>query len=42
LKGGSAREVMEQLRPYEDVTYKQQKTAEGLEIWLYDQIEKSL
>ncbi|MCL5061714.1 MAG: outer membrane protein assembly factor BamC [Nitrospiraceae bacterium] len=42
MKGGSAREAVEQLRPYEDVTYKQQKTAESLELWLYEQIEKSL
>lgn len=42
MKGGSAREAVEQLRPYEDVTYKEQKTAEGFETWLYDQIEKSL
>ncbi len=42
MKGGSAREAVEQLRPYEDVTYKQQQSANSLEIWLYEQIEKSL
>ncbi|MDI6738596.1 MAG: outer membrane protein assembly factor BamC [Nanoarchaeota archaeon] len=42
LKGGSAREAMEQLRPYEDVTYNQQQSANSLELWLYEQIEKSL
>lgn len=42
MKGGSAREAVEQLRPYEDVTYKNQKTVEDLEYWLYEQIEKSL
>ena len=42
LKGGSAREAVEQLRPYEDVTYKMKKEVEQLEFWLYEQIEKSL
>lgn len=41
LKGGEAREAMEQLRPYEDVTYKMKKEAEQFEFWLYEQIEKS-
>lgn len=43
-KGGSAREAVEQLKPYEDVTYKEEekKTVTNLEIWLYEQIEKSL
>ena len=42
LKGGSAREAVEQLKQYEDVTYKMKKEAEQLEVWLYEQIEKSL
>ncbi|MCL4537285.1 MAG: outer membrane protein assembly factor BamC [Nitrospirae bacterium] len=42
LKGGSAREAVEQLRPYEDVTHKQQQNAMFFENWLYEQIEKSL
>jgi len=42
MKGGRAREAVEQLRPFEDVTHKQKKTAESFEYWLYDQIEKSL
>ena len=42
LKGGSAREAVEQLRPYEDVTYKMQQNAMFFENWLYEQIEKSL
>ena len=42
LKGGSAREAVEQLRPYEDVTYKMKKEVEQLEFWLYEQIGKSL
>lgn len=42
MKGGSAREAVEQLKAYEDVTYKQQKWAGELEVWLYEQIEKSL
>ncbi|MCL4536887.1 MAG: outer membrane protein assembly factor BamC [Nitrospirae bacterium] len=42
MKGGSAREAVEQLRPYEDVTYKMKETAEQLELWLYEQIEKSI
>ena len=42
LKGGSAREAVEQLRPYEDVTYKQQQNAAILENWLYEQIERYL
>jgi hypothetical protein len=42
LKGGSAREAVEQLRPYEDVTHKQQQNAMFFENWVYEQIEKSL
>lgn len=42
LKGGRAREAVEQLRPYEDVTHKQQQNAMFFENWLYEQIEKSL
>ena len=42
LKGGKAREAVEQLRPYEDVTYKKQKDVESLEYWLYEQVEKFL
>jgi hypothetical protein len=41
LKGGSAREAMEQLKPWEDDTYRSKKTAENLEAWLHEQIEKS-
>ena len=42
LKGGSAREAVEQLKPYQDVTYRMKENAERLEFWLYEQIEKSL
>ncbi|MEK6581722.1 MAG: hypothetical protein AABZ25_04990 [Nitrospirota bacterium] len=42
LKGGSAREAVEQLKPYQDVTFKEKEQAKILEYWLYEQIEKSL
>lgn len=49
MKGGSAREAVEQLKAYEDVTYKYKEripfmntNVAGFELWLYEQIEKSL
>lgn len=42
LKGGSAREAVDQLKPYEDVSYEKKESATKLELWLYEQIEKSL
>lgn len=41
-KGGAAREAVEQLKPWEDVTYRERKNVTQLEYWLYEQIEKSL
>lgn len=41
-KGGAAREAVEQLKQYEDVTHEMKKQADQLELWLYEQIEKSL
>lgn len=42
LKGGEAREAVEQLKAWEDDSHNSRKEAEKLEIWLYEQIEKSL
>jgi hypothetical protein len=41
LKGGSAREAVEQLKPFEDVSFERKESATKLELWLYEQIEKS-
>lgn len=41
-KGGSAKEAIDQLKQYEDVTYEMKKQADNLEVWLYEQIERSL
>lgn len=41
LKGGSAREAVEQLKPYEDVSSERKESVTWLETWLYEQIEKS-
>ena len=41
-KGGAAREAVEQLKPWEDVTHRESKRVLALEYWLYEQIEKSL
>lgn len=42
LKGSTAAELTQELKPYEDVTYKNKKNVDNLELWLYEQIEKSL